>query len=85
MTRTTTSITRHSKAGGTRRGRTRSAGDDEWLTLDEVLTKLRISERTWYRWQGRGEGPRSIRLPGNGPWRIHRDWLQEWIDAQEQA
>ncbi|MER7363238.1 helix-turn-helix transcriptional regulator [Nonomuraea wenchangensis] len=62
-----------------------SSSDEEWLTLDEVCTKLKVSRRTWDRWQERGQAPRSIRLPGNGPYRIRPEWLQEWLDNQEQA
>ncbi|TMR99475.1 helix-turn-helix domain-containing protein [Nonomuraea basaltis] len=87
-------MARHSATSSTRptstrpkgRATTTASSDDEWLTLEEVLKKLRVSRRTWDRWRERGEAPRAIQLPGDkGPYRIRPEWLQEWIDAREQA
>ncbi|GAB2918980.1 helix-turn-helix domain-containing protein [Nonomuraea fastidiosa] len=57
----------------------------QWLTVEEVCEELRISRRSWDRWRSRGTGPRAKRLAGNGPIRIRRDWLDEWVEAQEDA
>ncbi len=35
------------------------AEQDEWLTVDEVCTELKISRRTFDRWRALGTGPKS--------------------------
>ncbi|MGW5680333.1 helix-turn-helix transcriptional regulator [Nonomuraea sp. NPDC003754] len=57
----------------------------EWLTVEEVCKELRISRRSWDRWREQGTGPKSVRLAGNGPIRIRRDWLDAWLNAQVAA
>jgi len=57
----------------------------QWLTVEEVCDELRVSRRSWDRWRERGDGPRAKRLGGNGSIRIRRDWLDEWVEAQEDA
>jgi predicted DNA-binding transcriptional regulator AlpA len=37
---------------------------DELLTMDEVITRLRVSRATFYRPRRMGAGPRWLRLPG---------------------
>ena len=37
---------------------------DDLLTIDEVITILRVSRAAFYRWRRRGTGPPSVRLPG---------------------
>lgn len=51
---------------------------DELLTIDEVITILRVSRAAFYRWRRRGTGPASVRLPG-GAVRIRRAALAEWL------
>jgi excisionase family DNA binding protein len=54
--------------------------DDQWLTVEQVCEELQVSRRTFDRWRARRSGPRCVRLGGNGPVRIKRCWLEDWID-----
>jgi excisionase family DNA binding protein len=54
--------------------------DDEWLTVDEVCSELKIGRRTFERWRTLGTGPRAVRLAGNGQLRIRRSWLERWAE-----
>lgn len=54
---------------------------DEWLTVEEVITELKIGRRTFERWRALGIAPRAVRLAGNGSLRIRRRWLDEWMEA----
>jgi predicted DNA-binding transcriptional regulator AlpA len=45
---------------------------DEWLTVEEVCTELKISRRTFDRWRALGTGPKSKRIGGSGPVRVRR-------------
>src|SRR5262245_1834869 len=56
------------------------SGRDEWLTVDEVCSELKIGRRTFERWRSLGTAPRAVRLAGNGPLRIRRSWLDEWAE-----
>ena len=53
----------------TRTPRDPHAVRDEWLTVDEVCTELKISRRTFDRWRALGTGPRvqAPRRQRNGP------------------
>ena len=53
---------------------------DEWLTVDEVCTELKIGRRTFERWRALGIAPRASRPTGNGPLRIRRSWLDDWME-----
>jgi predicted DNA-binding transcriptional regulator AlpA len=53
---------------------------EEWLTVDEVCTELKIGRRTYDRWRRLGKAPRAVRLAGNGPLRTRRSWLEEWVE-----
>jgi excisionase family DNA binding protein len=66
------------------RSRHAPAERDEWLTVDEVCTELKISRRTFDRWRALGTGPKSKRIGGSGPVRVRRSWLDEWLDAPDQ-
>jgi excisionase family DNA binding protein len=66
------------------RPRQASAERDEWLTVDEVCTELKISRRTFDRWRALGTGPKAKRLGGSGPVRVRRSWLDQWLDAPDQ-
>jgi excisionase family DNA binding protein len=57
---------------------------DEWLTVEEVCTELKISRRTFDRWRALGTGPRCKRLAGNGTVRIRRSWLEQWLDTTDE-
>ena len=67
----------------TRTPRDPHAERDEWLTVDEVCTELKISRRTFDRWRAIGKAPRCKPLPG-GTLRIRRSWLDEWLDTLDQ-
>ena len=67
----------------TRTPRDPHAMRDEWLTVDEVCTELKISRRTFDRWRALGTGPQAKRLGGNGPVRVRRSWLDQWLDAPD--
>ncbi len=71
---------RHTRTRADHRPHRRSARDDEWLTVEQVCDELQVSRRTFDRWRARRTGPRCVRLGGNGPVRIKRCWLEEWID-----
>ena len=51
---------------------------DDLLTIDEVITTLRVSRAAFYRWRRRGTGPATVRLPG-GAVRVQRSALQQWL------
>lgn len=54
------------------------AGEQEWLTVQEVATRYRISRRTAYRWIASGRGLRIFR-PGpteRSGIRVHRSSLE---------
>ena len=51
---------------------------DDLLTIDEVITSLRVSRAAFYRWRRRGTGPPSVRLPG-GAVRFRRGALAGWL------
>jgi len=57
---------------------------DEWLTVEEVCTELKISRRTFDRWRALGTGPKAQRLGGTGPVRVRLSWLDEWLNAPDQ-
>ena len=71
------------------RGRDRNApprpAAEEWLTVDEVCTELKIGRRTYDRWRRLGKAPRAVRLAGNGPLRTRRSWLEEWLEDCAEA
>ncbi|MGW1031634.1 helix-turn-helix transcriptional regulator [Streptomyces antibioticus] len=57
---------------------------DEKLTVQEVITDLKVAESTFYRWRQLGKGPRSIKLP-NGDVRIRRSEYERWLAEREDA
>lgn len=73
--------TRSKKRPGGDARRALSTSDDEWLTVDDVCRIVKIGRRTFERYLSRGTGPRVKRIAGNGPIRIRRDWLDEWMEA----
>jgi excisionase family DNA binding protein len=81
-----TARTASSRRGRSSGSRSRAAvpgshsGRDEWLTVDEVCTELKIGRRTFERWRSLGTAPRAVRLAGNGPLRIRRSWLEQWAE-----
>ena len=90
--RTTGDVAPHDTATGRRhQTRRRDApprpATEEWLTVDEVCTELKIGRRTYDRWRRLGKAPRAVRLAGNGPLRTRRSWLEEWLEdcAEAQA
>ena len=76
-------------AGRRRRARHRDTpprpAAEEWLTVDEVCTELKIGRRTYDRWRRLGKAPRAVRLAGNGPLRTRRSWLEEWLEDCAEA
>jgi len=65
--------------------RAATARPDEWLTVEEICTELKISRRTFDRWRATGTGPRCERLGGHGPLRSRRSWIEAWAHAGEQG
>jgi Helix-turn-helix domain len=63
-----------------RAGRTARGAGDEWLTVNEVCAELRIGRRTFERWRTLGVAPRATRPTRNGPLKIKRSWLDEWVE-----
>ena len=51
-----------------------AAGPDELLTIEEVLTELRVPRSTFYRWRQNGTAPPVMKLP-SGAVRIRRTAL----------
>ncbi len=51
-----------------------------WLTVEQCLQELAVPRSTWEKWRQRNLAPRTKRLP-NGQLRIHRDWLDHWINS----
>jgi predicted DNA-binding transcriptional regulator AlpA len=49
--------------------------------VHEVITELRVSRATFYRWRQLGRAPSAIRLP-NGGLRIPRAALTDWLDQR---
>ncbi|HET9897681.1 MAG TPA: helix-turn-helix domain-containing protein [Streptosporangiaceae bacterium] len=74
---------RHARTRATQSSRSRSARSQEWLTVEQVCDELQVSRRTFDRWRARRNGPRCVRLGGNGPVRIKRCWLEDWIDESD--
>jgi excisionase family DNA binding protein len=72
------------KSGTPRASRGPQREQDEWLTVDEVCTELKVSRRTFDRWRALGTGPRAKRLNGTGPVRVRRSWLDEWLNATDE-
>ncbi|MEV4161424.1 helix-turn-helix transcriptional regulator [Nonomuraea dietziae] len=60
-------------------------GIHEWLTVQEVCAELRVTRRTWARWRANETGPTALRIAGNGPVRVRRDWLDEWLGSEVAA
>jgi predicted DNA-binding transcriptional regulator AlpA len=56
---------------------------DEWLTVEEICTELKVSRRTFDRWRATGTGPRCERLGGHGPLRSRRSWVESWAETGE--
>lgn len=54
---------------------------DEMLTLEEVLTELRIERSTFYEWRKRGAAPECSKLP-NGKLRIRRGDFDAWFKSR---
>jgi predicted DNA-binding transcriptional regulator AlpA len=62
-----------------------AARPDEWLTVEEICTELKVSRRTFDRWRATGAGPKCERLGGHGPLRARRSWLDSWAESGEQG
>jgi predicted DNA-binding transcriptional regulator AlpA len=57
---------------------------DEWLTVEEICTELKVSRRTFDRWRATGTGPKCERLGGHGPLRSRRSSVNAWARSGEQ-
>ncbi|MFG2789090.1 helix-turn-helix transcriptional regulator [Streptomyces sp. NPDC048419] len=55
----------------------------EKLTLNEVLTEIKMSRAAFYRMRARGQAPRLSKLP-NGQVRVSRADLDAWWERCEQ-
>lgn len=62
-----------------------SPADDEWLTVNEFITEVKISRRTFDRWRAKGKGPRFEPLGGDGPLRSKRSWVNAWALGDDEA
>jgi excisionase family DNA binding protein len=56
--------------------------DDEWLTVQEVATYLRMNPATIRKWLREGR-LRGISFGGPAGWRIRREELERFIREQE--
>jgi hypothetical protein len=86
MPNTTTRRPSHDRtaAAGSRRANatqapSQSPAADEWLTVAEVCAELKIGQRTFERWRSKGIAPRAKPLVPNGPLRVRRSWLEEFM------
>jgi Helix-turn-helix domain len=77
--RRTAASRRHAKA--MRPTPPKQAGD-EWLTVDEFCAELKIGKRTYERWRSQGIAPRADRPTRNGPLRMRRSWVDEWVASR---
>ena len=59
-----------------------TAGPDELLTVEEVLTELRVPRSTFYRWRQNGTEPPVVELP-RGAVRIRRTAMAAWLRGLE--
>jgi predicted DNA-binding transcriptional regulator AlpA len=66
------------RSSAVRRSTSSPLSADEWLTVEEICTELKISRRTFDRWRAQGTGPRCEPLGGHGPLRTRRSWLDAW-------
>ncbi|WP_367320789.1 helix-turn-helix transcriptional regulator [Streptomyces sp. HUAS ZL42] len=57
---------------------------DEKMTVEEVITDLKVAPSTFYRWRQLGKAPRAIKLP-NGDVRIRRSEYERWLAEREDA
>ncbi|SEC34854.1 AlpA family transcriptional regulator [Streptomyces sp. KS_5] len=57
---------------------------DEKMTVEEVITDLKVAPSTFYRWRQLGKAPRAIKLP-NGDVRIRRSEYERWLTEREDA
>jgi hypothetical protein len=55
---------------------------DEWLTVDEFCAELKIGRRTFERWRSQGIAPRADRPTRNGPLRMKRSWVDQWVASR---
>lgn len=58
---------------------------DEWITVEEFCTEVKITRRTFDRWRAKGEGPRFIPLGGHGPLRSKRSWVDSWALGENEV
>jgi predicted DNA-binding transcriptional regulator AlpA len=58
--------------------------DDDVLTVKEICTALKISERTFYRWRELRKGPAAYRLL-NGELRVFRADFLAWLDTFQEG
>jgi hypothetical protein len=63
----------------------KSGQPDEWLTVEDICTELKVSRRTFDRWRATGSGPKCERLGGHGPLRTRRSWLETWAETGDQG
>lgn len=54
------------------------------MTVQEVITDLKVAPSTFYRWRQLGKGHRAIKLP-NGDVRIRRSEYERWLTEREEA
>jgi hypothetical protein len=52
--------------------------NDDWLSVADICTELKVSRRTFYRWRELQIGPEAIKLP-NGEIRVERSSFSAWL------
>ena len=55
---------------------------DELLPVAAVVTELKITRATFYRWRSLGKGPKTFKLP-NGKIRVRRSELNRFLASCE--
>lgn len=58
---------------------------DEWITVEEFCTEVKITRRTFDRWRAKGTGPRFVPLGGHGPLRSKRSWVDAWALGEDEV
>lgn len=57
--------------------------DEQLLTMDEMASFLKVSERTVYRMMGNGDIDFAFKV--NGTWRFSEADVRQWLRAQKGA
>jgi len=61
------------------------SGATPYLTAGQVAALLQVSPKTVYRIASEDASFPALRLVAGGSLRVHRDQLQQWLDARTQG